>query len=256
MTPERYLQLRLDPSLALDLCGLHRDPWQVEFLRRGGHREVLNIARQSGKSQTVAVRAALELVMPSTRPRLTACWSPSQSQSGELLQKIRGAALAIDPDVDLDSDSATALKVKTTGSRAISLPATEASSRGWTPNLVLLDEVARLPDSLYHEVAVPATAATAGDIIMLSTPRGRRGVFSAAYHGDLGDEWTVTKATVYDNPRVSPAWIAKTKATTPPWVWRQEYLCQFVTTDNAALDADQIERAFSENDFRPLFGGV
>jgi len=62
------------------------------------------------------------------------------------------------------------------GSRILSLPGTEATVRGFSADLLIIDEAARVHDSLYEAVR-PMLAVTGGRLVALSAPWGRRGWF-------------------------------------------------------------------------------
>src|SRR5680860_1822358 len=62
------------------------DSWQADVLRSDHPRILLNVARQGGKSVTVATKAVhVAVYEPGS---LTLLLSPSQRQSGELFRKV------------------------------------------------------------------------------------------------------------------------------------------------------------------------
>jgi len=73
------------------------------------------------------------------------------------------------------------------GSRIISLPGDEKNIRGYSNvKLLVIDEAARVPDSLYLTIR-PMLAVSRGRLICLSTPFGKRGWFHDAWTGS--EEW-------------------------------------------------------------------
>ena len=60
------------------------------------------------------------------------------------------------------------------GSRILSLPSNEQTVRGYSADLIVLDEAARCDDDLISALA-PMLGATGGTLVGLSTPYGKRG---------------------------------------------------------------------------------
>ncbi|MBM3738904.1 MAG: hypothetical protein FJW39_24275 [Acidobacteria bacterium] len=76
-------------------------------------------------------------------------------------------------------------------SRAVALPGKENTIRRFSaPSLVVVDEVALVPDAVYSAVRPMLAASATGRMILLSTPRGRRGFFY--------DEWTGGQPWLWD----------------------------------------------------------
>jgi hypothetical protein len=66
------------------------------------------------------------------------------------------------------------------GSVIEALPAIERTVRGFSVDLLIVDEAAGVPDHDYHGL-LPTLAAIKGGQVLLSTPRGKRGFFSRSY---------------------------------------------------------------------------
>src|SRR5689334_25095083 len=100
----RDLRHALDPAAwARDRLGWQLDPWQVDFLRTGSPRILLNITRQGGKSTTAALLALHTALF---RPKsLILLVSPSLRQSGELFKKVGQFRTALDPAAPLSVDN-------------------------------------------------------------------------------------------------------------------------------------------------------
>ncbi|MDQ3175559.1 MAG: hypothetical protein M3Q91_17935, partial [Acidobacteriota bacterium] len=83
--------------------------------------------------------------------------------------------------VAVASESALELEFSNS-SRIVALPGKESTIRGFSGvSLLIVDEASRVPDELYQAVR-PMLAVSGGDIVLLSTPFGKRGFF---HH-----EWT------------------------------------------------------------------
>jgi hypothetical protein len=106
-----------------------------------------------------------------------------------------------------------------------------------------------VPDELYYAVR-PMVAVSGGKIVLLSTPRGKRGHF---YHEFVegGDSWHRAVATAHDCPRIDPAWLEAERAKIGDFWFRQEFLCKFVDTDDQLYATELVDAALSD-DLRPL----
>ena len=60
------------------------------------------------------------------------------------------------------------------------------------------------------------------------------------------------KVTAPEVPRISPEWLAEERARIGDWWYRQEYLCDFVDTDDQVFGYDAVMRAVTP-DVLPLF---
>jgi phage terminase large subunit-like protein len=170
------LAMGLDPALFFTrAAGFAPDPWQADVLRsRAGHL-LLNCCRQSGKS-TVCAMIALWTALY-LRGSQTLIVSPTERQSQLLFRKALDGYHALGRPVPARSETAMQLELDS-GSRIIALPGKEGTIRGYSANLVLFDEAARVPDEVYAAVT-PMVGVTRGRIIAMSTPFGARGWF---YH--------------------------------------------------------------------------
>jgi hypothetical protein len=134
---------------------------------------LLNIARQLGKSTTVAALAAhTARYEPGA---LILCLSPGERQSAELHRKVKASLAALGlQGVDLEVDNILSTELAN-GSRLVALPGREDTIRGFSSaRLLLVDEAARVRDDLYY-AAAPMLEAGRGRLVALSTPKGRRG---------------------------------------------------------------------------------
>src|SRR5262245_48415972 len=159
------------PLSAVELAersGLTLDGWQREALACTDPRLIVLGCRQSGKSSIAAVLAAHEAM--TAAGSLSLLISPSLRQSTELLTKVRRTLLAVEADAPpLEQDSATSLRL-CTGSRVISLPASERTIRGFSaPSLIVEDESARVGEALHFSVR-PMAAVSQARLVLISSP--------------------------------------------------------------------------------------
>ena len=115
--------------------------------------------------------------------------------------------------------------------------------------LLIIDEAARVNDSLYYAVR-PMLAVSRGRMIALSTPFGKRGWFHDEWHG-TGD-WQRVKITADQCPRISVEFLAEERRALGERWYRQEYLCSFESVVDAVFAYEDIMAALSD-DVKPLF---
>jgi hypothetical protein len=228
----------INPAAIMTDAGLVPDDWQVGVLQSSAS-QLLCCSRQSGKSTAAAAKALH--VASYTPASLSLLISPSQRQSGELFRKVIDLHRALPDGIPADNVSALRMELRN-GSRIIALPGAEATVRGYSgASLIVADEAARIPDSLYHAIR-PMLATTRGQFIAMTTPYGCRGWFFEAWTG--GDSWKRTRITANDCPRIADDWLTEERRLIGEWAFRQEYLCEFVDTEDAFFSAEIIAAAF------------
>lgn len=229
------LAAALDPVVFARSVGIEPDGWQAEVLRSAERRMLLNCSRQSGKTTTTALLGLHQAVyVPGS---LVLILSPSLRQSAEFFRTLARLYTATGGTVPPKAESALRLELAN-GSRVISLPASEATVRGFAGvDLLLFDEASRVPDDLYHACTPMTATRPDARIIALSTPFGRRGWWSDAWHSTR--PWKRVKVTAHDCPRIDAAWLEQERAEIGDWWFRQEYECEFV---------DEVSQVFSTED--------
>jgi hypothetical protein len=239
----------LDPVFfARQRLGFQPDPWQEDVLLSQENRVLLNCCRQSGKSTTAAILALHRaLYVPRS---LVLLISRSLRQSGELFKKVQDFLGLLPVRPALTEDNKLSLQLAN-GSRIVSLPSKEETIRGFSgPSLVVEDEAARVSDSLYLAIR-PMLAVSNGQLILMSTPFGKRGHFFEA-HENEGASWERVQITASQCPRISEAFLAEEKSIMPEWWFKQEYGCEFTETLDACFTHEQIMSAMSA-EIQPLF---
>ncbi len=230
----------LDPVAFARMAGFEPDPWQADVLRSNHHRMLLNCSRQSGKSTTTAIIALHQAVY--TPGSLVLLLSPGLRQSAELFRKVAQAYTAIGETVPSTSETTLRLELQN-GSRILSLPATEATVRGYSaPALLIVDEAARVVTDLIVSVR-PMLAVSNGRLITLSTPYGSRGWWYDAWRSK--DDWFRVEIPATMCPRITPGFLAEERRDMGEWWFNQEYLCQFMDAESQAFATDDIDRAFT-----------
>ncbi len=241
----------LDPvEFAKRSLGFMPDDWQAGVLRSTLRRKLLNCSRQSGKSTTAAVKA---LHTARYRPgSLTLLVSPSLRQSSELFRKVTDLRAVMSAPLRLVEDNKLSLTTED-GSRIVSLPGSEDTIRGFSgADLIIEDEASRVPDELYMAIR-PMLAVSNGELVLMSTPFGKRGHFFEEWeHGAAS--WDRVKVMATDCPRITPEFLEDERASLGDWWWSQEYMCEFRETSDQVFGYDLILSAISR-EIAPLFAG-
>ena len=235
------LALALDPpAFAEHALGVRLDDWQHAALCSTHPRELWCITRQGGKS---TVAAALAIWTAVYRPSsLVLVVSPSLRQSAETFRKCAELYRAADRPVSASAETTLRLELENR-SRVISLPGSEATTRGFSaPHLILLDEAARIDDDLMSSLTPMQATVSDGRLIALTTPAGKRGWFWQAWSSG-GESWHRVEVRATDVPRISPTFLELERATMPAAQYRQEYLCSFEESDMAVFAADAVSAA-------------
>lgn len=218
-------------------AGIEPDPWQRDFLGSKEKSILLNCSRQSGKSTMAAVKAVHGALY---EPRsLTLLLSPGLRQSGELFAKCREIYAAVGKPVLAESETALQMRLEN-GSRIVSLPGNMGRIRGFSgPRRVFIDEAAWVPDDLYRSVR-PMLAVSQGDLIVMSTPWGRRGFFYESWIGSLAGEqqWQRFEVTAEDCPRIPADFLEEERKVLPEEWFLSEYMCQFTSSSATVFNAD------------------
>jgi hypothetical protein len=247
------VELRDDLRLALDRVafakelGIRPDGWQRALLNSTSDRVILNCCRQSGKSTMAAVIALHKAVY--SPGSLTLILAPAERQAKETFGKVLSLYRKLGHAIPPDSYRKLGMHLAN-GSRVEALPGSERTIRGFSGvDLLILDEAARVADDLYYAVR-PMLAVSGGSLMMLSSPAGRRGVFHEEWTGGFG--WERYEIPVTEVPRISEAFIEEERRALPTRIFDQEYLCQFVETDDQVFALEDVDRAITD-DVAPLF---
>ena len=239
--------MALDPVLMARAVGFEPDETQADLMRATSKRVLLNCCRQFGKTTTTSLIALHEAIYRS--PAMIILVSPSQQQSGELFKKIAEFWKQLPGAPESTQKSLTRLQLSN-GSRIISLPGSERTTRGFSgATMVIMDEAARCDDELLAAV-MPMLATTQGQFIALSTPKGRRGWFFETWtHGD--EAWTRISVPATKCPRITAEFLEEQRRMLGTTVFEQEYLCMFHDDNSSAFNSLLIEKALTD-EFEPF----
>ena len=244
----RDLLNAVDPvGWARRALGFDPDPNQQIILASSHKRILLNCLRQWGKSTVTAAKAvhrALEFP-----DKLIIAMSPSARQTGELMRKIEDFLRHCGVRVKGDGSNEMSI-VLTNGSRIVGLPGGEGTIRGFSSvNLLIVDEAARVPDESYR-AARPMLAVANGDLLLLSTPYGKRGFFYEEWiHSS---DWLRLQVRGEECPRIPRDFLADERRSLGDLWYRQEYNCEFIDNETQLFSRDTITCAL-DKDIEPLF---
>ena len=243
------LRYAADPvAFAIERLGFNPDPWQAEVLTSPARQQLLNCTRQAGKSSVAAVKA-LHVALY-TEGALIIVIAPSLRQSRELFGKVVDFLKTLSPVQVLEEDNRLSLRLAN-GSRIVALPGDPKTVRGFSaPALIIEDEAAYLLDET-HTAIRPMLATSGGQLILMSTPRGRRGHFFE-YWQNGGPGWARISVLAAECPRISKEFLESELAALGEWRFKQEYGCAFVETEDSLFQYDLIQSAFSD-EILPLF---
>jgi hypothetical protein len=252
MTLLSDLTLALNPVALVQRAGIEPDGWQRDLLQSRAQQMLLLCSRQAGKSTVSAYLALHELLYGPPAPILLL--SPSLRQSQELHRVVRSGLAAVgDLAGPIRQESALTIELER-GSRVVCLPGHEQTIRGFAGvRLLVVDESARVSDALYQAIR-PMLAVSRGRIILLSTPFGKRGFYHHEWT-EGGPDWKRIMITADQVPRISSAFLEQERRAMPDWIYRQEYQCEFVETEDAVFRYEDIEAARDPN-VRALFPGL
>ena len=202
---------------------LKPDPWQEKVLRSKSKRILLNCCRQAGKSTTAAVKAAHTAMF--NKKALVLIIAPSQRQSQETFRKVQEFFSSITPRPAMPTDSKTECEL-INGSRVISLPSNDQRIRGFSAaTLIIEDEAGDVEDEL-HQAILPMLIISRGSMILMGTPKGRRGHFYRHWAQE-GSGWEPYEVSWRDCPRIDPADIDRERITLRE-AFPQEYENKFI----------------------------
>jgi hypothetical protein len=241
----------LDPALfAVNRLDFTPDPWQAELLRSQAQQRIICSSRQSGKTSTIAALAVHRAIYEPGA--LVLALAPSLRQSRELFGIAMNFMRRLTPSETLEADNLSSCTLANS-SRIIALPGDPKTIRGFSgPSLVAVDEAAFIQSDDLYTAIKPMVAVSRGQIILASTPNGRRGFFFNTWDTG-GDAWQRFSITADQCPRIDKAFLERERAELGEWRWKQEYFGEFVSAADDFFNYETIRAAFSD-EIEPLFG--
>lgn len=262
------------------------DVWQEEVLASPCKRKILNTSRQVGKSTVIAglclhkalfmEEAVVMLFAPTEKQakeafgkvaRFYMAYLEAMEQGGEfrpdrshrrrMMSKMRRHTRkpAYDPARDVRK---MGLELPN-GSRIEALPATDHSSRGFTADLLVIDEAAFAGDTFYKAIR-PSIAVSKGEIVLASTPYGKRGFFYEEWDqiqkktaAGIDPNWEAWEVPAAECSRIDPDFLVEEFHRLGERHFRQEYMCSFEETEDSVFSERVVVSAFDDEGLVPLW---
>jgi len=251
---------RADLRAFSTLIGHELAPWQAESLRLERRTTVVVAPRQSGKSRSLSV---LALWWAYRRPdQRVLIVSAGEDAARRLLASASSVAVRSPLLATSVVDENAGLLVLSNGSEVRSVPASERQVRGWTVDLLLVDEAALVDDDLLLGAAVPTTAARPeARIVLAGSPAAAEGAFfNYAQAGLQGSEHVGTyRWSLADAGWIALDVVAGAREQLAPAAFAREFEGEFadVEGDERVVQRDWIAGAQERSldvDGEPLFG--
>lgn len=228
---ERIRQLaRKNPiAFAEWVSGFKLMPYQRKFMKDTSKRIVFVSGRQVGKSTVVALKAIWRAWCYPDQTILVI--APTLRQSEIVFKKIKNFILREDFIAsDLKRLTMHNIDFKN-GSSIHCLPAVQENIRGYTADMVIIDEAAYVSEDVFAAVE-PALAFKDGTLILLSTPYTPEGYFYKAW---TSPGWSKYHVPTSKNPYITKDWIEKYKISHTEIEFRREILGEFVEDTEESL---------------------
>lgn len=251
-------RLRDDPVFfSMLLLGFKPTRYQRELLRCASRRIVVRWPRQSGKTRTLAAYTVWFSAFHAGSTTLIV--APSRRQSMIVNDQIRSLLGGMPRSIYaqlVEKLMRTSIYLKN-GSRIVALPNSENLLRGYTADLIIVDEAAffRNDEGVFLNILFPMLATTNGRLIVSSTPWGKDTLF---YRFNMSDGWERLHATWRDAAGegvYKPEFVEEIERLrdAQPLVYRMEYEAEFAEDVDTWLTQDLIAKSVSSNiDYLPF----
>lgn len=225
----------LDPTVLAAEVSFDADPWQEKVLRSRARRMLILASRRSGKSTVAAHLAVHEaLFHPGSTVLLI---SASMRQAMELLRVVKYVARQAGR---AEVGNATELHLEN-GSRVISLSSEPATARGYTPNLIVVDEGAQVSDDMWNTLS-PMVSMGRARIIVMSTPFGKRGWMWAQW-SEGGPDWERFEVPATMVPRIDPQELEAQRRTLGELKFQQEFMLRWLEPEGSMFMAAWVDES-------------
>jgi len=222
--------------------------YQAELLKSTSKRIVACWARQTGK--TTAIAAKVIHFAFTNQKTTTLIVSRGLRQSMIMFGMIENLIMK-HPILRKSAVKSTRTQIQlTNGSQITALPCGPdgASLRGFTADLVVMDEAAFMPEDVIESVIFPMLATTDGTAIMLSTPWGRDHIYYRSFKNP--NYWSQhVKAT--QCPRITQAFLEEQRRDIGELRYKMEYEAEFVEDENSFFKQDLIRECTEDYDLLP-----
>jgi hypothetical protein len=180
--------------------------------------------------------------------------APSEEGSRRLLRTVRDLATASPLLRSSVVDETTGTLTLSNGSVLRALAASERSARGWSANLLLVDEAQLVPDELISAVLPVVSAREGSRVVMVGSASVASGAFyNHCAMGEAGSEhvasyrWVARVAGGEDDaPWLRPEVVAAARDSMSPTRFNAEFMAQFQSGADAAFTRRWCDRFFAD----------
>ena len=233
----------------MEWLNLHPTDYQADLLTDPTRRIVVVFPRQCGKTTTLGVRMIHYIL---TNPHTTSLIvSPGLRQSMIVMDRIQELVSHVSKQRRRERFKRiqrTTITLKN-GSMLVALPCAVNLLRGYTANLLVVDEASFIRDdeTVFYSVVFPMLQTTNGTLIVSSTPWSRDCVF---YKFTQDSEFKVHRITIDDVIKAGLAtreFIQEMQRRTPAERYRREYLAEFVDDEFSYFPQKLITQCIDSN---------
>jgi hypothetical protein len=250
MLPEiderRCLSMGISAAALMRRAGLEPDPWQRKVLLSQSRQMMIVASRQSGKSTVVACLALHQALFKSES--LIILTSPVERQTKEFYIKLRYIYDKIGRPVAPVKPPNTEGMTLENGSRIVVLPGNKPDNlRSYSAiAMAVIDEAARVKDDMYTAIS-PMMAISRGRFLLLSTPKGRRGLFYDLWTSP-DPSWERIQARASECPRYDPEFLESERRLFGEAHYRQEYESEFIADEDQVFSSESIDAIFDTDE--------
>jgi len=239
-------QLRSNPVLFAEaILGLELFPYQSELLSCRSKRIVACWARQTGKTTAIAVKV---IHFAFTNPKTTTLIVSRGLRQSMIMFGIIENLIMKHPILRKSVTKSTRTQIQLTNeSQITALPCGPdgASLRGFTADLVVMDETAFMPEDVIASVIFPMLATTDGSAIMLSTPWGRDHIY---YRSFKNPNYWSQHVKAEQCPLITQTFLDEQRRDIGELRYRMEYEAEFVEDENSFFKQDLIRNCIEDYD--------
>jgi phage terminase large subunit-like protein len=235
------LDVPTDPVNFARLAGIEPEAWQRQVLRSQAKAKILLCGRRTGKSTVAAVMALHKAL---TTPGFDVIFvAPSLDQAQIPYLMAISMYRYLERPVPAISERRTGLELSN-GSELRAMAAVDRTKRGFSADLLVVDEASRIEEPAYYGGLLPSITRSQGYVMLMSTPWLNEGFFAETWHS-ADDEWERTFLTSEESEffQKHPDRLAMVKSKVPDWYYRQEYLCEFLEDEFSIFRAEDVDRA-------------
>jgi len=239
-------KLRRDPVVYAEaVLGFHVFPYQAELLHSQSKRIVACWARQTGKTTAIAIKV---IHFAFTNANTTTLIVSRGLRQSMIMFGVIENFIMTHPILPKSVVKSTRTMIQLSNeSRIVALPCGPdgASLRGYTADLVVIDEAAFMSEDVIASVIFPMLATTNGTAIMLSTPWGRDHIF---YRSFKNPNYWSQHVKAEECPRISKEFLEEQRMDIGELRYKMEYEAEFVEDENSFFSQDLIRECVEDYD--------